>query len=72
MLLIAAVRVNVIEDLVNDLLRGRVPNLAKEMGLKSELKYNRAGVVRKAAVAALCVAAWMAYSRARQSRKMLS
>jgi hypothetical protein len=66
--LMFADRVDVVEDVLSDLAQLRVPNLAKEMGLKSELKYNRAGVARKAAIAGLCVAAFIAYSRSRRSR----
>jgi hypothetical protein len=68
MTLMFADRVNVLEDVLSDLARGRVPNLAREMGLRSEFRYNRAGLARKAAVAGLCVAAFIAYSRQRRPR----
>jgi hypothetical protein len=63
--LMLADRVDVIEDIVGDLARGRIPNLSREMGMRSEWQYNRAGAVRKAAVALACVAAivWVARSR---------
>src|SRR3954466_1329519 len=48
LLLMAADRVNVMEALVSDLAHLRVPNVVKEMGLASEWKYNRGGVIRKA------------------------
>jgi hypothetical protein len=68
MTLLFADRVNVVEDVLSDLAKGRVPNVLKEMGLRSELRYNRAGLARKAAVAGLCVAAYIAYSRQRRTR----
>jgi hypothetical protein len=66
--LMFADRVDVVEGLVSDLARGHIPNIPKEMGLKSELKYNPRGVAKKAAIAAVCVAAYVAYSRSRRSR----
>ncbi len=55
--LMLADRVNVVEDVLLDLAQGRVPNIPKEMGLASELKYNRAGLARKAAIALVAIAA---------------
>jgi hypothetical protein len=52
LLLLLADRVNVVEGVVSDLAHGHVPNLYREMGGPAELKYNRAGAMRKAAVAA--------------------
>jgi hypothetical protein len=51
MALLAADRINVVEGLADDLLHGHVPNIADEMGLKSELRFNRRGAIRKAALA---------------------
>jgi hypothetical protein len=68
MTLLVADRVNVLEDVLGDLAKGRVPNLAEEMGLRSEVRYNRVGLARKAAVAGLCVAAYIAYSRRQRAR----
>jgi hypothetical protein len=50
-MLMAADRVNVVEGLVEDLGRGRVPNIPGEMGIRSELEHNRSGLMRKALVA---------------------
>ena len=66
MTLLLADRVDMLEDVLDDLARGRVPNLAKEMGLKSELRYNRAGLAKKVLFAGLCVAAYVAYSQPRR------
>jgi hypothetical protein len=57
LLLLLADRVNVVEGIGDDLKNGHVPNIFAEMGLKSELKYNRAGVVRKMAIASAVVGA---------------
>lgn len=66
MALMLADRVHVVEGLLDDVAHLRVPNLPKEMGLKSEWRYNRAGVVRKAAVVGVCVAAYVLYRRSRR------
>ena len=66
LMLLLADRVNVAEDLVGDLARLRVPNLAKELGLAAQWKYNRAGFVKGTAVAGLCVAGLLAYTRSRR------
>ena len=56
LLLIAADRVNVVEGVVDDLSKGRVPNIAAEMGMASELKYNRKAFIGKT-VATVAVSA---------------
>jgi hypothetical protein len=50
LLLLFADRINVVEGLVSDLGRGHLPNVYREMGGPAELKYNRAGALRKTAV----------------------
>lgn len=50
-ILLAADRVNVGEGLLDDLAQGRIPNILAEMGALAEWRYNRAGFIRKAAVA---------------------
>ena len=50
LLLLAADRVNMVEGLVGDLSRGRVPNVYAEMGGPAELKHNPLGAARKALV----------------------
>jgi hypothetical protein len=53
LLLIAADRVNMVEGLVEDLGRGHVPNIAKEMGVPAEWRHNKTGLMKKLAVAGL-------------------
>jgi len=69
MTLLVADRIDVLEDVLNDLAKGRIPDVAEEMGLRSELRYNRMGLARKAALGGLCVAAYIAYSRRRRPRR---
>lgn len=51
MLLLLADRINVVEGIGEDLMRGHVPNILGEMGIKAEWEHNRVGLARKAAVA---------------------
>lgn len=57
LLLLLADRVNVVEGIGEDLARGHIPNILGEMGLKSELKHNPAGLVKKVAIAGAVVGA---------------
>ncbi|MCC9136979.1 hypothetical protein ACFSKU_05435 [Pontibacter silvestris] len=50
--LIMADRVDVVEGVIDDLKRGYVPNIFAEKGYKAEWKYNRKGLLQKAAVCA--------------------
>jgi hypothetical protein len=54
--LILADRINVVEGLIEDLKSGYVPNLFAERGWRSELKYNKKGLVKKVMVAAVVTA----------------
>jgi hypothetical protein len=62
--LMLADRVDVVEDLVGDLAQGRVPNIPREMGLRSELRYNARGFATKVAIAGVCMVAVIACARA--------
>jgi len=55
LLLLAADRVNVVEGIGEDLAKGKVPNVLAEMGIKSEWEHNRAGLVKKVAIAGAVV-----------------
>ena len=55
LLLLLADLVNVVEDIGEDLMSRRVPNILGEMGVGAELRHNPAGFVRKAAVATAVV-----------------
>jgi hypothetical protein len=64
--LLLADRIDVVEDVVRDLARLRPPNLVKEFGLTWEWKHDRAGLVKKAALAGLVVGAVVVYARSRR------
>jgi hypothetical protein len=61
MSLMLADRVNVVEGIVADLSHGHIPNIPKEMGLDSELKYNRKAFTRKVALTALAAVLVVGY-----------
>lgn len=48
--LLFADRVDMVEGFIEDLRTGHIPNIWKEMGGPAELKYNRAGLFKKAAI----------------------
>jgi|GEM_PF-465789 len=50
LLLMGADRINVVEGVVEDLARAKVPNIPAEMGIKSELRHNKVGFAKKMAV----------------------
>jgi hypothetical protein len=50
LMLLAADRVNMVEGIVDDLRQGHVPNVLGEMGIRSELRHNPAGLMRKALI----------------------
>jgi len=52
LILLFADRVNVVEGVIGDLRKGKVPNLYEEMGLRAEFKYNRSAATRKLAIGA--------------------
>jgi len=53
LLLMGADRVNMIEGLVEDVARGKLPNIPKEMGVPAEWKHNKVGLAKKLTVAAI-------------------
>lgn len=66
LMLIAADRVNVVEGLVDDLRHGHLPNVLGEMGIRSELRYNPAGLVRKTVITAVVVGGVVALLKRRR------
>ena len=66
LLLLAADRVNMVEGIVEDLAHGHVPNVLGEMGIRSELRYNPTGLVRKALIATAVVGGIMALRNRRR------
>jgi hypothetical protein len=64
LMLMGADRINVVEGVVQDLARAKIPNIPAEMGARAEWKHNKKGLVTKIAVmAAIGVAAAALLSR---------
>ncbi len=63
LMLMGADRINVVEGVLQDLGRGKIPNIPAEMGIRSELKYNKTGFAKKVAVAAALSAVLIVLSR---------
>ncbi|MEH3084957.1 MAG: hypothetical protein PGN26_00075 [Xylophilus ampelinus] len=68
LVLLAADRTDMVEGLLEDLLRGHVPNVLGEMGIGAAWKHDRAGVLRKAALAGALVVLAVALARRRRGR----
>ena len=68
MTLMMADRVDMVEGVVADFARGRPPNLAREMGWRTEWRYNRKRVITGAAVTAVSLAAIYLLMRSRRRR----
>jgi hypothetical protein len=63
LLLMGADRVNMVEGLVEDVARLKVPNIPKEMGVPAEWKHNKKGLAVKLGTAAVIVGALVAWRR---------
>jgi hypothetical protein len=68
LLLVVADRVDMVEEIFRDLSQLKIPNIPNEMGLASEWKYNRRGVVKKATLAGVGLLAFMVFRKARRMR----
>jgi hypothetical protein len=66
LLLMGADRVNMVEGLVEDVARGKLPNIPKEMGIPAEWKHNKTGLMKKIGIAALIGGALFALTRWRR------
>jgi hypothetical protein len=75
LMLLMADRINMVEGIVDDLGKGRIPNVPAEMGLRSEIQHNLPGFTRKVvftgAVIGLSLAALRAYSERGEHRRFL-
>ena len=52
LILMGADRINVVEGMVQDLGRGRIPNISAEMGVQAAWKHNKKGVLTAGAITA--------------------
>ena len=50
LMLMGADRINVVEGVIEDLSRGKVPNIPAEMGVRSEWAHNKRGLATKVAI----------------------
>ena len=66
--LVFADRVDMVEGIVEDLSRGHIPNIPREMGLAAELKYNREAFIKKTAITVGVATALFLVWRARSRR----
>jgi hypothetical protein len=55
MTLLLADRIDMVEAIFEDIFSGHFPNFLAEMGIKSELKYNKAGFIKKVAITLIVV-----------------
>ena len=69
LMLMGADRINVVEGVLEDLARGKVPNIPAEMGIKSEWEHNKAGLAKQLAVTAAVAGAGYALFRWGRSGK---
>jgi len=67
--LLMADRVNVVEGVLQDLAKGKVPNIPAERGIKSEWKYNKKAVITKVAVGAALIGGIVAMCMMKQEKK---
>ncbi|HZF42401.1 MAG TPA: hypothetical protein VEZ48_03235 [Sphingomonadaceae bacterium] len=66
LMLLGADRINMVEGVVQDLGRGKIPNIPGEMGIRSELRHNQAGFAKKVAVATAIGTVFFALSQRRK------
>jgi hypothetical protein len=66
LLLLGADRINMVEGIVQDLGRGKIPNIPAEMGIRAEWKYNKRGLAKKVGIALVLGAALTALVRSRR------
>jgi hypothetical protein len=66
LILMGADRVQVVEGVVQDLGRGKIPNIPAEMGIRSEWKHNKGGLAKKTAIVVAIGGVLIAWSRLRE------
>ena len=63
LMLMGADRINVVEGVLQDFSKGRIPNIPAEMGVRSEYRHNKRGLVTKLAIGGAVVAIAIGLSR---------
>jgi hypothetical protein len=66
MMLMFADRVDMVENVARDVADLRPPNLVREMGLKSEWKYNKPRVIKVATIATVALSVYLVARRRRR------
>ncbi len=66
--LLLADRINELEGIVDDLKKGKIPNIFVERGWHAEWKYNRARAIRKIAVTTIATGLIIAFCQKKRSR----
>ena len=69
MLLLGADRINVIEGVVADLGRAKLPNILGEMGARAEWQHNKVGFAKKAVAVTLVTGLIVSFIRTRSSKR---
>ena len=69
--LMLADRVGVVEGMLDDLTRGRVPNILAERGWKAEWKHNRKSLVTRVLIGAVLASAAVVYLRSRRDDSLV-
>jgi hypothetical protein len=69
LLLMGADRINVVEGIVHDLSRGKVPNIPGEMGVRAEWEHNKKGLAVKLGIATAATGTLVLLMRRRKSRR---
>lgn len=67
--LMLADRIQVFEGVIDDLSRGKIPNIFSELGWKAEWKHNRTGLLTKIGIGAAVGIAAFALLRGRRQRR---
>lgn len=70
LLLMGADRVNVVEGILEDLGRGKAPNIPGEMGVRAEWQHNKQGLAVKVGVGLAVSAVLLTMLRSRRARKV--
>jgi hypothetical protein len=70
--LLLADRVNMVEGVIDDLARGKIPNVFAEMGWRADWKHDRRRLVTKCAIGVALAAAVTVYASDRRRRRAAS
>ncbi len=66
--LMLADRINVVEGIIEDLKGGKFPNILAEKGMNSDLKHDKKGLAKKAAIVTFLLAAVVVWSYGKKDR----